>query len=81
VEETAMAALTEPQRRFKAHFYASLREHIIDELKYDRLEDFPEGTLDGEAFNIQWNAIHEERNALMMAVHPVEAAAMDAPRL
>jgi hypothetical protein len=69
--------LTEPQLRLKAHVYASLREHIKDELEYDRTPDFPPETLDTEAFDALWDAIHSELTALMYAAHADEAEAIE----
>jgi hypothetical protein len=68
--------LPEHQRRHLAHIYAALREHIKDELKYDREPDF--APLDADAFYEMWDQIYAELTELMYAAHAEEAAAITA---
>jgi hypothetical protein len=64
--------LSEQQRRLLAHVYASLREHIRDELEYDRLPDF--APLEDEDMDIMTQVIYEAITRLMVTAHTEEAA-------
>jgi hypothetical protein len=68
----------EQTRRHVVHIYAALREHICDELKYDRSPDFE--PLDGEAFEAVGDTIYGELTELMYAAHEEEAATIEARR-
>jgi hypothetical protein len=65
-------SFSEHQRRLLVHVYASLREHIFDELEYDRSPDFE--PLDPEACEELAQVIYAELTALMYATHAEEAA-------
>ena len=64
-------SFSEHQRRLLVHVYASLREHIFDELDYDRSPDFE--PLYPEAREELGQVISAELTALMYAAHAEEA--------
>ena len=68
--------LTEDQSRHLAHIYAALRNHIQDELEYDRTPNFE--PLDTAAFEELSHRIYAELTELMFAAHADEAAAINA---
>ncbi len=68
-------SLSDQERRHLVHIYAALREHIADELAYDRTPDFP--ALDPEAEETLHQAIYDELARLMRGAHPAEAAQIE----
>jgi hypothetical protein len=66
---------SEHQRRHLVHVYAALREHIMDELEYDRSPDFE--PLDAKAIDKLGQVIYTELTALMYAAHAEEATTLE----
>jgi hypothetical protein len=63
--------LTDQERRHLVHIYASLRDHIKDEVRYDREPEFP--LLDFEVEQCIRAEIYEQLTRLMVGVHAEEA--------
>jgi hypothetical protein len=64
-------SLTDQHRRLLVHIYASLREHIADEVAYDRKPDFP--PLDPDTETLLWQEIYGQLSRLMVVAHAEEA--------
>jgi hypothetical protein len=69
--------VTDQQHRRLAHLYAALRNHIEDELKYDRDEGAC-APLDDDAYGALGERMYAALTALMVAAHAEEAAAIQA---
>jgi hypothetical protein len=70
-----LETLSDTHRRLLAHVCASLREHIEDELEYDRTPDFAE--LERAELLELWDVVYAGVTDLMSIMHPEEAEKID----